>query len=126
MSEKEVEVIIDSDENFRRILVAGIVGGTRPSGLEATIFSERQVTDDIVKVMNTGKEATLEKIVIKRTIECELIIDPLQMVSIYNWLGDKIAEYQRIFGPHPLIHKVEEAYKKNIDLSMKDSNSTQS
>lgn len=121
MSERKVEVIVDNDECYRRINVAGIVGGVRPIGLEATIYSERQVPDDIVQIMNIEQKPPSGKVILRRKIECELILDPLQMVILHNWLGERIQEYQTRFGPHPLIKKAEASQNDSEGRTSKDT-----
>jgi len=70
---------IDSEYSptYKRIAVAGIFGGTRPFGVEAVLYSEGM---DVKKTLET-QPLEPNRTTIKRTIECELHIDPLQMKS---------------------------------------------
>ena len=63
----------------------------------AILYSEKQ---DVEKVIRT-QPPDPTKTVIKRTIEVTLIIDPIQMKSICQWLGDGIKEYEGLFGSIP-------------------------
>ena len=47
------------------------------------------------------------KMAVKRTVEVELIIDPMQMKAVHGRLGNKIVEYERIFGNIPSPEEVE-------------------
>ncbi len=81
-------------QDYKQVNVAGIFGGARPYGVAAVLYSESM---DVSKVLET-QPLSLNKIVVKRIAECELVIDPMQMKSIHKWLGEKIAEYEKLFG----------------------------
>ncbi|MDF2738497.1 MAG: hypothetical protein K0S93_2358 [Nitrososphaeraceae archaeon] len=83
--------------NYRRIVVAGLFGNISPLGLEAIVYSQERLPE---KVLET-EPLSLDKVTLKRTAECDLIIDPLEMKSIYEWLGRKIVEYEKVFGEIP-------------------------
>ena len=52
----------------------------------------------------------------KRTIECGLLIDPVQMKSILIWLTQKIDDYERAFGPiRPRKEQVDNRSEKQLD-----------
>ena len=87
----------ETSDGHRQIIVSGVFGGTRPFGLEAVLYSEKQDVEKVIK----SQPPDPTKTVIKRTIEATLIIDPVQMKSIHQWLGDNIKEYERLFGPIP-------------------------
>lgn len=91
------EITSDYAEDYKKIYVGGIFGGTRPSGVNVVIYSEGM---DVKKVLET-QPLSANRTVVKRIAECELIIDPLQMKSIHQWLGDKIKEYEKLFGRIP-------------------------
>lgn len=99
MPEKSKELTIESEYSpqFRRILLSGIWGIITQVGLEATIFSEQVIVDDVAKSPKLDK-GTLR---MKRTVEAGIIINPLQMKAIYTWLESKIKEYEHIFGKIP-------------------------
>ena len=91
--------VIESEESsdYKRILVAGVFGGARPGGVNALVYSERT---DAVNALKTPQPEP-QRIVLKRTIECELLLDPLQLKSLHIWLGEKIKEYEALFGRIP-------------------------
>ena len=91
--------VIESEESsgYRRILVAGVFGGARPGGVNALVYSERTDAVDSLK----APQPEPQRIVLKRTIECELLLDPLQLKSLHIWLGEKIREYETLFGRIP-------------------------
>ena len=91
------EIKSEYSPSYRRIYVAGVFGGVVPAGLEALFFSEEKVVD---KVLQTEPLAS-NRLSIKRVAECELLLDPMQMKSVYKWLGDKIKDYETLFGTIP-------------------------
>jgi hypothetical protein len=97
------EIIGGYSQTYKRIKLAGLFGSIRPVGLEAFVFSEELVIDKVL----TTEPISPQRSVLKRTVECELTIDPMQMRSIYQWLGQKIAEYERLFGKIPSLEELE-------------------
>lgn len=102
------EIKSEYSPTFKKINVNGIFGGVRPSGVEAVIYSE---LNDIEKVLET-QPLSANRTVIKRIIECELIIDPMQMKSIHKWLTEKIKDYEELIGPIPSPEEVESRQKR--------------
>lgn len=102
------EIKSEYSPTFKRINVNGIFGGVRPSGVEATIYSEQ---NDIEKVLET-QPLSANRTIVKRTIECELIIDPMQMKSFHKWLTAKIKDYEELIGPIPSPEEVESRQKR--------------
>ena len=49
----------------------------------------------------------------KRTVELDLIIDPINMKAIYNWLGQKIAEYEKVIGKIPSPEEVDSRTRRD-------------
>lgn len=102
------EIKSETSPQYRRIYAAGFFGGIVPAGLEATIYSEMR---DIVKVLETQPLAG-NRVSIKRIAECELLIDPMQMKSLHQWLTQKITEYEKLFGNIPSPEEVESRSKR--------------
>jgi hypothetical protein len=94
---------------YKRIHVAGIFGGILPGGLEAVVFSEERRAEAVLETVPISPE----RMTVKRTVEAELIIDPMQMKSIHTWLGEKIAEYERLFGQVPSPEEVEDRSRRH-------------
>ena len=96
---------IESEESptYKRIVVAGVFGGARPGGVHATLYSERP---NSLKVLATHPPDP-SRVLLRRIIECELIIDPLQMKTTHSWLGKQIDEYEKLYGTIPSPEEVE-------------------
>ncbi len=91
------EIKSDTSDAHRRIVVAGVFGGARSYGLEVTVYSEQ---GDYERVLESQPPNPARNI-LRRTIETTLVIDPMQMKSIHEWLGKNMAEYERMFGKIP-------------------------
>jgi hypothetical protein len=102
------EIRSEYSPTYKRINVGGLFGSIRPSGLETFVYSEEPVIDKVL----TTEPISPHRSMIKRTVECELIIDPMQMKSIQQWLNQKIAEYERLFGQIPSPEEVESRAKR--------------
>lgn len=91
------EIESEYSPSYKRINVAGILGGIVPGGVDALLYSEERRADRALETQPPSGN----RITIKRTIECGLLIDPMQMKSIHQWLGVKIQEYESVFGHIP-------------------------
>jgi hypothetical protein len=103
------EIKSEYSQTYKRIYAAGFVGGIIPSGLEAMVYSEMR---DVLKVIET-QPLSGNRTTIKRTIECALMLDPMQMKSLQQWLQQKISEYEKLFGVIPSPEEVESRSKRN-------------
>jgi len=97
------EIKSEYAEQYRRIYVADVFGGIVAGGLEVALYSEHR---DIQKALETHPVSTA-RTSIKRIVECELLIDPMQMKSIHKWLDGKIKEYEQAFGTIPSPEEVD-------------------
>ena len=91
------EIVGNTSDTHKRILVAGVFGGARPYGLEIAVYSEQGDYERVVETQPLNPARS----VLRRTVETTLMVDPMQMKSIHEWLGKNIAEYERIFGTIP-------------------------
>ena len=103
------EIETKESDSYKRINVAGMFGGIFPGGLEAIVYSESRRAERVLET----EPISPNRMRIRRTIEMELVIDPIVMRSIYQWLGEKIAEYQRIFGNIPSPEEIESRSRRN-------------
>lgn len=90
-------------EGYRRVNVSGVLGGVLPGGIEAVIYSEERRIEDVVETQPVSPN----RMSIARTVEVALVIDPMQAKSIHQWLGQQIADYERIFGRIPSPEEIE-------------------
>lgn len=98
MSSPEIpEIKVNTSAHYHDITMSGYWGGIRPSGMEFTVYSEMM---DFAETL-ASQPPKASKTTIVRTIEANMKMDPLQMVSFHIWLGQKIEEYRKIVGPIP-------------------------
>lgn len=102
------EISCEHSQTYKRIVVADIIGGIRPMGVSVTIYSEES---DFTAALETHPVSSA-RVKIKRVIECELIINPMEMKSIHKWLGTKIEEYEDMFGTIRSPEEVESSRKR--------------
>ena len=91
---EQAKYVGETSPNFRKIVVEGFFGNIDSIGLEVQIYSSQKVLDRALEMPSI--EAPL--IVFKRTVECELILSPLQLKETAEWLQQKVEEYEAIFG----------------------------
>lgn len=103
MSNDVPEIESEYSPTHKKIQVGGLFGGVMSGGIDAIIYSEDR---DIVKALEFEPIAA-GRTKLKRTIECTLFIDPMRMKSIYQWLGEKIQEYEKLFGRIPSPEELE-------------------
>lgn len=97
MSGSIPEIRSEYSPSYKRINVAGFFGGISPSGVEAAVYSQEKIVDKVI----ASEPPNPSRMALKRTIECELVIDPMEMKSIHLWLTEKIKEYEQLFGTIP-------------------------
>ena len=95
MSEGIPEISCKYSDTYKKIVVADVIGGIRPIGVSMTVYSE---DSDFTAALET-QPVSGGRVKIKRIVEAELVINPLELKSIHAWLGDKIKEYEDAFGP---------------------------
>jgi hypothetical protein len=103
------EIQTEYSSTYKRINVGGIFGGITAGGVEAIVYSEERRAERVLET----EPISPNRMTIKRTTELELIIDPMQMVAIHRWLGNKIEEYQRIFGHIPSPEEIESKSRRH-------------
>lgn len=81
MSAPPIEV--RRDELYRTIIVSGIFGGHRPGVFEAIVYTDEMDAEEALGSAQPLKE----RIKIQRTLQCRLVIDPVQAKSIAKWLN---------------------------------------
>lgn len=99
--------------NYRTINVGGVYGGHRPMYFEVIIHS------DEIKATEALASAPLapERSILKRTLECRLLIDPYQAKAISKWLENHVQEYEKKFGRIPTPEELQEMEDNpNFDL----------
>ena len=87
----------ETSPNFKKIIVEGVIGSVDSIGLNILIYSDQRIVEESLE----SEPIAFHKIKHKRVAECELIMSPIQLKSIYTWMGEKLEEYEAIFGKVP-------------------------
>lgn len=103
------DIQAEYSENYRRINVAGIFGGIIAGGVEAIVYSEERRAERVL----ASQPVSPNKMSIKRTVEVQLIIDPIQMKAMKQWLEQQIAQYEKVFGRIPSPEEIENKTRKD-------------
>jgi hypothetical protein len=109
MSENIPEIFTEYSPDYKRIIVGDVYGSIDSIGLQAIVYSEHKIIDEVLKSVRADSKKTK----IKRVIECELVLDPQQMIAVYKWLETKIKEYEEVFGE---IAKPEQIKERAVKL----------
>ena len=102
------KIYSEYSDKFKRIYVADVLGMIMPGGLEVTVYSEQ---GDVKEALET-QPVSANQIKVKRIIECDLIINPMEMKNIHKWLGGKIKAYEEAFGQIPSPEEVQSRLKQ--------------
>ena len=89
------KIEVEYHPQYRKVNVNGIYGGARSGYFEFDIVSEQS---DFKQALGSPVLA-FDKTIIRRTIECKLIVDPVQVKSWIPFLQNQIQQYEKIFGP---------------------------
>ena len=91
---EQAKYIGETSPNFRKIVVDGFLGNIESIGLDMQVYSSQKLLDRALELPSIEVPLT----VFKRTVECELILSPLQLKATAEWLQEKVEEYEAIFG----------------------------
>jgi hypothetical protein len=81
---KEVKIPVIKSNDFKSIYASGMMGGFNNCDFRLAFFY------DSPQFGTAGMD---------RIILNEIILSPLTVISISNWLAQKVKEYETIFGP---------------------------
>lgn len=116
---KSPEIQVKEHPNFRTINVNGVFGGARGMYFDIVLFSDESKVGSALSTIRTAPERTT----INRTLECRLIIDPLNAKAISHWLMLSIAEYEKQFGRIPSPEELLDNHE-TVDLELDKSSKT--
>jgi hypothetical protein len=92
-----IEIEAETSSDYRRIVIGDVIVSIDSGGLKMLVYSQRGVYDQVI----ASDPLALVKKRVKRIAECELIMNPSQLKSLYISLGDKLKEYEDYFGNIP-------------------------
>ena len=103
----------DSDYagDHKKIVVAGVLGRISPLGALWTVYSELTDATNVLK----AQRPAANRAVVRRTVECDLVIDPMQMKTMHMLLDRQIKEYERMWGPIPSPEELQSRRRRDGD-----------
>lgn len=106
-----VEFQGETSPTFKKIVVEGVFGNVESIGLEMLVYSSRRNVDKALESdpVNTQRPSYT------RTAECELIFSPASMRSLYEWLGEKLENYEALYGKIPAPDEIQSRFKKYLE-----------
>ncbi|MGA9842732.1 MAG: hypothetical protein WBP64_17910 [Nitrososphaeraceae archaeon] len=113
------EIQVREHPNFRTINVNGVFGGPRGMYFDIVLFSDESKVASALSSLKIAPERTT----INRTLECRLIIDPLNAKAISQWLMLSITEYEKQFGRIPSPEELLDKHE-NMDSDLNKSSKT--
>jgi hypothetical protein len=116
---KSPEIQVREHPNFRTINVNGVFGGARGMYFDIVLFSDESKVASALSSLKIAPERTT----INRTLECRLIIDPLNAKAISQWLMLSITEYEKQFGRIPSPEELLDKHE-NMDSDLNKSSKT--
>jgi hypothetical protein len=88
------KIVVEKNDNYRTIIQSGIFGGHRPGFFEWIIYSDEMVADEAVNTLPPDPS----KVSIKRTLHCRVVLTAIEAKNMAEWLNNRIATYERMFG----------------------------
>jgi len=88
------EVVVERSPDYKTIIVSGVFGGHRPGFFEAIVYTDELLADEALASIPPDAE----RFKIKRTLQCRLVIDPVQAKSLLEWLKRHVEQYEKEFG----------------------------
>jgi len=104
MAKRPPEVILERAPDYRTIIVSAIYGGHRPGYFEVIVYTDEMVADEVLASIPPATE----RLKIKRTLQCRLVIDPIQAKSLMRWFKEHIEAYEKQFGEIKIMPEGEE------------------
>jgi hypothetical protein len=117
---KEIEYDFIKSNYFRVIRADGAFGGLSPNGaIHMGIYSERHpIPRKVVHTIQSATEGGAAQLgpeiaerregrkAIVREMEVDVVLDIVQAITLRKWLDERIAQYQEMVGPLPIVDVV--------------------
>jgi len=98
---RDLKVETKRADDFKTIIVDGVFGGTRAGLFEMVCYSdELNAEEALASIIPDGS-----KVNVKRTLECRLVLTPIQAKGLLNWLSQSLDQYEKQFGKVPVVEQ---------------------
>ena len=111
------ESTVKEHPDFRTINVTGAIGSFVGMRFEMILYSEHIDTQKTVTLSETNPPIEFNK-----TLECRLIIDPLTIKSIAQWLNVQINAFEKQYGTIPIVQEQQQNIPSNTQTDKKATN----
>lgn len=96
------KITVVKHEQYRDIIQSGAFGGHRPGFFEWIVYTDEMIAEDALSTIPPDPS----KMQIKRTLQCRLILTPMEAKNLVQWLTTHISQYERNFGKIPAPQEV--------------------
>lgn len=101
---KGLKVETERAEVYKTIIVDGVFGGSRSGLFEMVCYTDELCADEaLASIIPDGS-----KIYIKRTLQCRLVLTPIQAKGLLNWLTNSLKQFEKQFGKIPVVERQKE------------------
>ena len=101
---RELKVETVRAEDYKTVIVDGVFGGSRSGLFEMICYTDEMCADEaLASVIPDGS-----KVYIRRTLQCRLVLTPMQAKGLLNWLTQTLNQYEKQFGKIPEVQKRKE------------------
>jgi len=94
MARRPPEIIVEKSPDYKTIIVSGVFGGHRPGFFEVIVYTDELVADEAL----SSVPPDTDKIKVKRTLQCRLVMDPVEAKSFFEWFKQHMEQYEKEFG----------------------------
>jgi hypothetical protein len=88
------KIVLERHEGYRTIIQSGAFGGHRPGFFEWIVYTDELVADDALGTIPPDSAKTY----VKRTLQCRILVNPVEAKNLHRWLSQHISEYEKAFG----------------------------
>ena len=102
------KVVVERHEGYRTIIQSGVFGGHRPGFFEWIVYTDELIADEALGTIPPDSA----KAYVKRTIQCRIVVNPVEAKNLLKWLSGHINEYEKAFGKIVTPEEIAEKEKK--------------
>ncbi len=101
---RELKVETVRAEDYKTVIVDGVFGGSRSGLFEMICYTDEMCADEALASIIPDSS----KVYIRRTLQCRLVLTPMQAKGLLNWLTQTLNQYEKQFGKIPEVQKRKE------------------
>jgi hypothetical protein len=91
---KDLRIETNRSDDYKTIIVDGVFGGSRSGLFEMVCYTDELDAKEVLSsIIPDGS-----KVYVKRTLQCRLVLTPIQAKVLLNWLSKSLEQYEMQFG----------------------------